>query len=816
MIVRPSHERVLYTKLLKFREEHLENYQGPMMEYSQSDHHHIPVAQPPPVSKLPVRSSTRASLAASRPKPGHELKTTSQYSLLHEDSVRKRQKTRHPSVADTEHSYDPFRSSRRPVHVSADYAKITVHRSGSSGSQQKIEDKRLPSRVSSRHPAFDRIDEVGDYSIVSSPPPQPRVSSRISQHRTMSHGVSRISVASTSSNSRKVSSVNPKRRVSFARNRRVLSVQQPASKPPTEPLPSPPPLTLQQMFVNDGLGVSQNVPLHGAKIAASAQVVRSRKPVLRSSANRNSAFWREDTHRVSSELGKVCDEAFNRDSAVSSVLTAATSRPDRHSKSTETSMSLHDKTPIQNTEQKSLFDRPLPPPPPPEYIGNIAQRELAKAREMLKQRAADPSLGAPGCLDDVIAHLDRLMQPSTMRVNDDERRAVSAPQECYSGVGLEPRKDTFERFLENGYTGWRAISEPVQQAHQKPWNGERTIRLVDTEGESHQISPTKPLTIRKKSNGSMPSDGSERKRRSDEDPGQLRDNPWSYAEWRSSGLGGLEEPLPQIDEENKENVGTPAPTKRTWFGMRANPRKQHLKDDRPAFSTGDAMRRALGELKVDDAANIDKGGANGLTDEFPPGKERGRFFKIFGKHEKKGGRSSSRTGAAGKPLLDRKLSSAKLTFAAHYDLDDTRSQTTATTITNTTHEAGPYMSGALADAESSLSSNTIRLNGRSFRDHQVPASTVTKPHTNWFARFLRIKPASYTLCLQIPKIQARREIARVLRGWKKYGLRDLVIDKTRCVISVRVDGKNGKSFTSPHPDLPAVLFTVLSLHCVFY
>ena len=762
------------------------------MEYSQSDHHHIPVARPPPVPQLPVRSSTRASLAAPRPKAGRELKITSQYSLLHADSVQKRQKTRHPSVADTEHSYDPFRSSRQPLDVSADYAKITVLRPGSSSSQQKVEDKRLPSRVSVRHPAFDRIDELGDYSIISSPLPRSRVSSRISQHHGMSCGVSKISVASTSSNSRQVSSVNSKRRVSFARNRRVLSGKQPASKPPTEPLPSPPPSTLQQRFLNDGLAVSPDLPSYGAKTTALAQTVRSRKPFVRSDANRNSAFWREDTHRVSSELGKVCDEAFNRDSAISSIATAATSRLDRHSKSTETSLSLHDRTPIHKIEPKSLLDRPLPPPPP-EYLGNFAQRELAKARELLKQRAADPSLGAPGCLDDVIAHLDRLMQPSTTRINEEERRAVSAPQERPSGTGLEPRKDTFERFLENGYTGLRATSEPIKQAQQMPWDGERSIRLVDADEESHQISPMKPLTIRKRSNGSMPSYGSEPKRRSDEEPGQLRDNPWSYAEWRSSGLGIPEESSLQTDEENKENVGTPAPKKRTWFGRGANAKKQQVGDNVRATPVRDPARRALVELKVDDVTNRDKGGSNRSVEEFPPRKERGRFFKIFGKLEKDG-RSISRAGAAGKNLLSGIPFLAKLTPPAYYDLDDTHSQTTATTTTNATHETGPYMSGALAQEESLLSSSTVGLNGPSFRDHQVPRPLIIKPHTNWFARFLRIKPASYTLCLQIPKIQARKEITRVLKAWKKYGLKDLVVDKTKCVISVRVNGKNGKPY----------------------
>lgn len=625
------------------------------MEYSQSDHHHVPVPKPPPVPQIPTWSSTRTSLSASRPRASQPLKTTSQYSLLREGSARKKLKTRHPSVGDSEHSYDPYRSSRRPAHVSVDHATVTVLGPRSSGSQSKGEDKRLTSRVSLRHPAFDRIDEVGAYSTVSSPPPRSRVSSRVSHNRSMSHGVSRISVASTSSTGRIVSSVHSKRRVSFARKRKVLSVKQPASRPPTEPLPLPPPAaapppspTPHQRFVSDGLGVSRTLASHGAKTAASAQVVRSRKPVAHLTANRNTGCWRDETHRVSSELGKVCDEAFNRDSAVSSAVTAATSWPDRHSKSTETSMSLHDRTTIPSNGRNSLLDRPLPPPPP-EYLGNVAQRELAKAREMLKQRADDPSLGAPGCLDDVIAHLDRLMQPSTTRVNEAERRAVSTPLERLSGAGLEPRKDTFERFLENGYTGLRAMSEPVKQMQPKSWDANRTIRLVDADGGSRQISPTKPLAIRKKSSGSMPSHGSECKTRWAEEPGQLRDHAWSYAEWRSSGLGSTEDPGPRIDDENKENVGVAAPKKRNWFGRGAQAKKAHREPPQPALGATDLHRWALGELQVDDVVNRDAGGNVGSIEEIPSRKERGRFFKMFGKHEKKDVRGASGVGAAGKP-----------------------------------------------------------------------------------------------------------------------------------------------------------------------
>lgn len=63
---------------------------------------------------------------------------------------------------------------------------------------------------------------------------------------------------------------------------------------------------------------------------------------------------------------------------------------------------------------------------------------------------------------------------------------------------------------------------------------------------------------------------------------------------------------------------------------------------------------------------------------------------------------------------------------------------------------------------------------------------------NWLARFLHIKPASKTICLTTSKTRARREIASILREWRRYGLKDLVVDKQRNVVFGRVDAENCK------------------------
>lgn len=49
------------------------------------------------------------------------------------------------------------------------------------------------------------------------------------------------------------------------------------------------------------------------------------------------------------------------------------------------------------------------------------------------------------------------------------------------------------------------------------------------------------------------------------------------------------------------------------------------------------------------------------------------------------------------------------------------------------------------------------------------------------------------ICFQVSKIKARQEVTRVLREWKKYGLRNVQVDKHRNIVFGRVAAKNCKA-----------------------
>ncbi len=72
-----------------------------------------------------------------------------------------------------------------------------------------------------------------------------------------------------------------------------------------------------------------------------------------------------------------------------------------------------------------------------------------------------------------------------------------------------------------------------------------------------------------------------------------------------------------------------------------------------------------------------------------------------------------------------------------------------------------------------------------------------QPNQNWLARFLHIRPASRAICFTVPRGRARREIAVLLRGWKKYGLRDVVVIREENLIFGRVDAQNSEFFIDP-------------------
>lgn len=76
---------------------------------------------------------------------------------------------------------------------------------------------------------------------------------------------------------------------------------------------------------------------------------------------------------------------------------------------------------------------------------------------------------------------------------------------------------------------------------------------------------------------------------------------------------------------------------------------------------------------------------------------------------------------------------------------------------------------------------------------------------NWLTRLFRVKPATSYMCMNLSRRKARQEVAILLREWRRYGIRDIQVDKQRNIIFARVAAKNCKFTVSdgnhPHTNL---------------
>jgi serine/threonine-protein kinase HSL1, negative regulator of Swe1 kinase len=74
-----------------------------------------------------------------------------------------------------------------------------------------------------------------------------------------------------------------------------------------------------------------------------------------------------------------------------------------------------------------------------------------------------------------------------------------------------------------------------------------------------------------------------------------------------------------------------------------------------------------------------------------------------------------------------------------------------------------------------------------------PRARQIEPQQNWLARLFHVKPAMRFICFSVSKRRARQEIASLLKEWRKYGAKDIVVDKERNIVFGRVGPRNCRS-----------------------
>ncbi|KAF2036063.1 Pkinase-domain-containing protein [Setomelanomma holmii] len=495
-----------------------------------------------------------------------------------------------------------------------------------------------------------------------------------------------------------------------------------------------------------------------------------------------SKYIQSEARKVSTELGKVMEEAFNRSSISSSV---RTSRTDAHD------LSQYDTPPTSFTNTRdsggsslatpntktALAQRPLPPIPS-ETPNTFLQRKLAETRAEIARRL-DVDGDNTDHFNEVLENLDRLMLPVV-----NAKRTISAPAKSPEHPALhvipEEKHDSAERFEQPYSPHYRAVTDPVRPQAHRAVTAEQTIRLVDQ-------SPTRvaPLNIRKRSSASAKT----------KDTIEAPSVPWPgpasgptvrpFQDVQNDLLAARTvQPAPALekkdriikkkkslwfrrntedrdrDQENKENE---VKRKASTGGLLQIPQAWQDLDDR---IKNDAPR------VVDTATTHNTKQSDGSNEsEFPmrnssaptaksEGAIRKGFFAIFGKKTKDDkGKRPLELGGKLRPIIYIVMHFANSTSTANFSSSSILSG----------FDLGP--------------------------EHNGDAAARTGPpemQMNWLSRFLHIKPANRTLCFHIGRGKVRQDLVRLLRDWQRFGIRDVTFDRETNIINARVDRNNRK------------------------
>lgn len=657
----------------------------------------------------------------------------------------------------SEHTYDPFNASR-PQHLdslrSDDQIKVTVH----APQNEEHGRYRQPSRMSTSRSTSDRGRLQKPVSRVYA---------------------SRSSLASSTRSRGSApfrATVGHKRGVEFSHiRRRSLSSQKIMST--NGPLTS---------VGEQAAGADEKASLRPAiEHSTSTRYIRSKKPQAGSTkvtttiiqkSGRGSLIWKDDVRQLSSSLAKDCDEAFNRTSVVSSTTSQNKSRFSGNS-----SVASRGPSPVLNVPAKSQtlrhgsFDsRPLPPPP---ARSDSVKRELLEARKQATLRMASGE-DSPGYIDRMVSHIDRLILPpsTSPSLTHQDRRAVSAPAEAKQknytrplpaineayGDELSPRKVESDRIA--------SAPEPrTLKKNSKFFNERETIRVVNASAAS--FSPVRapaPLTIRKKSSQGGQIKGNSGQESFDDSFKNQSSIQGLRHQYYASSKADVGPELSRIDEDfnlddpyaQDSNAGTIVKKRSGWFR-----RNSKASDEGESRSSS-----ILGNETLLSQSSSKSGGRKSEPEDFPPIPPippTKKKVSILGR------------------LFKKKLPKTGMTVASELNLKHFEDDETNRSTAHDMFDEDMSIQDSIADS---------RQQSRSNRINQTTRARQIEPQQNWLAKLFHVKPASKFICFSVSRRTARLEIAKVLKDWKRYGIKDVQVDKQRNIVFGKVGSENCKSY----------------------
>ncbi|KAI2956276.1 hypothetical protein CBS147322_2740 [Aspergillus niger] len=723
----PSHQRLFYNALVKFRNEQLENYQGQTLEHSASDYHHISV---PP--RTPSRRTRRAKGSSAK---------WSQFPPVRETGIRTKYNEEPKSCA-TVRSYDPFRSPRGKYPPrEAKCAKITVYRNGLIVDVDKSVIEPSEAAPQPRPTAKNNTDN----EVPECPPSSPfvvmrdkrmKVNSVKSFHSKTSLSGSRraLYVASTPR------SASYKRNVSFhhKRNRSQGSVSARA-RPPRPKVRNirldASESTVVSEFDDDPFSDAQESP----SLPAQPTVVRGAGVTIRNCPQmkkvRNSdIIWKDDARKVSYELSQICEEAFNG----SSLSTNCTASTCIGSETPATSVSIASpEVSYQQLASKGHSAIRTAPPAASSPRSYTAAELTETRRKLIQHSSRDDSGSIPGYLKPIIAHLDRLIEQDETKKQerrDHPQSYASAKSEQFVRPSSEtPQPPEAQKNPDNaperqsnaGYKaedqGTALQSAPRKHPGRSNRDGKRTVRMVP-HSSLQSMEPTRDLNIRKE-RSSIPEDIPETL---DLCTPEVENDQAAASTRKFASLNPGQSRGPCELDPIEETPGSPRRS-----GTRSSDNKKWSWFQNKHQLAATVIRHHQDDSRGAKAKTQRESQSSGKASRTKP---KGGFFRR---------------------LIHRRASKDVENQDTGFDTNVLLHHNTETANTTDTEYDGKPL---------------------------PPPPRGGGKSQNWFARVFQLKPATRVIALNTSTTKARKYIHKTMREWKKWGMEDVYLDKDKRVI----------------------------------
>lgn len=674
-----------------------------------------------------------------------------------------------PMSSGTVESYDPYRSPKHDsTVVETQYAQITIHREAADNTVDMLASPRVqppPSIVEEEEP--DDADDVDSpFTVLQKRKHKPSSmksfhSSKLPHSSSRAPGMSMHSIAyrrnvsfrHTRNRSQGSTTAKPKRRKTAApsqqaeikRSPSTCSLQLLADCVNPQIIPSSPPLPAQPTVVRP----------NGPKVRSLRHVRKVRD---------SDYTWREDTRKVSHELSQICEEAFNGGSV--STIRTASAGSGYETPATPVSMA----SPEQAHPVATAFPPKAPTEPPRSY--NI--KELTETRRKLVEHSRGRKDNIPVYLSGVISHLDRLIEED-QAVNGPQRSPDTATsQDAFVAPPVDASLPVINEELASPApspieTSTSAPKAPASLGVSQGGDTRATIRMVP-HSSFRSIEEVKPLTIRKKKPSKLVSSDVE-----DFLAGgsNITDRATSTGS-RQPPFSNLE-PIEEAPLSPKKYSSVGSQSKKwSWFKHRSqgldNPPVLPPKDIHPIIPSGSTIVHkpiTLEPTSPPPAVNTKSVSTRKTSME----RFGGAFLKKL---------------MTKKPNKNTQDYVAGMLIPAISDLVTDRISEKADEPPTTSfkdHHQSNCM--GFADSESSFEADDPRSAFRSKRRSLA--------NHNWFARVFQIRPATQVIALNTSKAKGRKELYKLLREWRDYGMEDVYLDKSNSIVHGRVCEANCES-----------------------